>query len=77
MELNPATLQNFDMDFIVRDAAELSGIPARALRTSEDVASERQAQAEQQQQEELMGTIAGGAQVAADLSKAGIPLGGE
>ena len=43
----------------------------------EDVVAERQAQAEAQQQQELMGTIAGGAEVAANLSKAGIPIGGE
>lgn len=77
VELDPSTLDNFDRDFIVRDAAELSGIPASAMRPVEVVAGERQARAEAQQQQELMGTIAGGADVAAKLSKAGIPLGVE
>ena len=75
VELDPSTLQNFDRDFIVRDAAELSGIPAKAMRPVEDVAAERQAQAQAQQQQEIMATVAGGAEVAANLSKAGIPIG--
>jgi hypothetical protein len=75
VELNPSTLENFDTDFIVRDAAELSGIPAKAMIPAGEVEAGRQAQAQAQQQQELMGTIAGGAEVAANLSKAGIPLG--
>jgi len=77
IEFNPEAMDNFDIDKIIRDAAEISGIPINQIRASAEVEVERQqraqAQAEQQQLEQLME----GADVAANLQKSGIDIAGE
>jgi len=74
VEADPATLQNFNSDKIIRDAAELSGIPMSQMKNTDQVASERQAQAEAQQQQQQMEQVQAGAETAALLQKSGIPI---
>ena len=74
IESFPESLDNFDVDEIVRFSAEVSGIPVNQIRPRDEVAQGRQAQQQQQQQEALLGQIQAGADTAATLQKAGIPV---
>lgn len=56
VQIDPTFVDNYDIDAMLRDAAEALGVPAAQLRTVDDVATLRQqrAQAMQQQQQDQM-----------------------
>ena len=74
IQFEPNAMQNFDIDKIVRSAAEVSGIPLDQIRPEQDVQQERQAQAQQAAQQEQLAQIQAGAETAATLQKSGIPI---
>ena len=77
IQSKPEMLDVFDGDQVMRDSAQLAGIPLSQLRSKEDVQAERDARAEQAQQEQMMAQIQAGADTAATLQKSGISITGE
>lgn len=74
IEFDQTAMDNFYIDKIVREAAEISGIPIDQIKSSEQVTAERQARAEQEQQMQQIAEIQAGAETAATLQKSGIPV---
>ena len=74
VEINPRVMDNFDFDEIVRDGAQLSGIPLKHLKTDEEVKIQRQAEAQAAAQERQKADLQTGAETAATLQKSGIPV---
>jgi hypothetical protein len=54
IEQDPTLLDNFDTDEITRDVPDISGMPARWIRTKDAVAEKREARANQQQQSQQL-----------------------
>jgi hypothetical protein len=74
VEFKPETMANFDIDRIVREGAEISGIPLKQLKTEEEVAAQRAAEAQAEAQEQQQANVIAGAETAATLQKSGIPV---
>lgn len=74
LELDPTSFDNFNVDNIIRDGAELSGIPAKSLRSPEEVQQLRDQRAQAQQQQEQMAQLQSGAETMANLQQSGIPI---
>jgi hypothetical protein len=74
VEINPKVMDNFDFDKIVRDGAVKAGVPRKELKDEEAVAAQREAEAQARAIEQQKADIAAGAETAATLSKAGLPI---
>ncbi len=74
VQIKPEVMDNFDLDSIVRDGAGKSGIPLKHLRTEQEVVIQRQAKQAAIAQEQNMAQLQSGAETAATLSKAGLPI---
>ncbi len=74
VEIKRDVMDNFDIDAIVRDGAEKSGIPLKQIKKIDEVRAFRKAKAEAQAAENLKADIETGANTAATLQKAGIPV---
>lgn len=72
VQIQPTVMDNFDMDSIIRSAAEKAGISLDEMVSKQDVANVRNQRAQQQQQQQQQVNIAAGAETAATLAKAGI-----
>lgn len=74
LQADPSGVENFNIDKIVREGAELAGIPVSQMKSVEQVAQERQAAAQAQQQQQQLEQLTAGAETAALLQKSGIPI---
>lgn len=74
VEIKPNVMDNFDIDKIVRNGAEKSGIPLNELKKEEEVAAQRAAEAIAAVEEQQKADLAAGAETAATLQKSGIPV---
>jgi hypothetical protein len=82
IEQDPALLDNFLGDWLVRTNAEISGVPANAMRTFEGDKSEgpsvqevRENRAQQLQQQQQQQQIAAASEAVGNLGKAGLDIG--
>jgi hypothetical protein len=74
VEINPQVMDNFNFDEIIRDGAVKAGIPLKQLKDEGQVAAQRAAEAQARAVEQQKADIQAGAETAATLSKAGIPI---
>jgi hypothetical protein len=70
INLNPSLIEVFDAEEVMRATAELTGVPAKLLRTKEALAKIREAQAEAAQQQDMMEAAPNMARAAKDATAA-------
>ena len=68
--VNPSVLDKVDFDQAIDEVASMLGVPARIVKSDEQVAFERDQRAQQQAQRQAMETMESGAKAARDLSQA-------